>query len=71
MAIKYFCDGCDREIKMGDHETGCKVHVKITGAGMPEDYYELCLGCTNHLKDGASPKQWPRMASEASCRRIA
>jgi len=65
MAIKYFCDGCDREIPYDDART---VEVTVAVRGTPrhgDGTYELCESCIGHLIENANPKNWVRCAKAA------
>jgi len=57
MAIKYFCDGCDHEIRHSFERT----QVTITfdndnGTNECTDILHLCKDCANKV----NPKKWPR-----------
>jgi len=60
MAIKYYCDGCDREIDFGKVE---KMSVVIKQAGSVASAggeYEVCKDCAATLIRQADPLQWGR-----------
>lgn len=74
MAVKYFCDGCDREtstkriqvviMKAPDTVTLQQLQMGVTGAAQgvttPPIVYDLCGGCEESLKNQANPKSWAR-----------
>lgn len=63
MAVKYYCDGCDRVVAY-DLVNNASVKVEIRGLTQRfcEDI-ELCKSCVDRLIEQANPKTWVRDAS--------
>lgn len=65
MAIKYYCDGCDRVVPYDDVK---KMSVTVTTGGSPASAggeYELCVGCASHLVSHVDPRKWVRCREAA------
>lgn len=65
MAIKYFCDGCGKDVPY-DLIKRVSVLIKVTGQ-MKEagGEYELCGRCLDRAADGANPLSWARPETAA------
>jgi len=60
MAIRYLCDGCDKEVPY-DLVQNVSVRIKIKGQTSEHcGDYELCKSCTTSMVSHASPKNWTR-----------
>lgn len=62
MAIKYFCDGCDKDIPTASVlrvDVGIKTHGET---GVTSGEYDLCKSCRDHLLRDSNPKNWTRCA---------
>lgn len=60
MAIKYYCDGCDKEVF---HDLIRKISVSVKRNGEVSaagGAYELCDGCAEHLVRDSNPHNWTR-----------
>ena len=64
MATKYYCDGCDAEIRKFDHGYGRQVSVIVRDKGKDvsevNGEFDLCDSCARHLIEMAVPRQWIR-----------
>lgn len=66
MAIKYYCDGCDKQVP---YDLIQKVSVSIRPTGQVTQAggeYELCKRCFDTLLSGSNPKSWPRCGGVAA-----
>lgn len=59
MAIKYLCDGCDREIVSG-YPQNVSVKIQVQGGSDTGGGYELCKFCVSNMISMADPKNWTR-----------
>ena len=60
MATKYYCDGCEREIKA---EVLRRIAVSIREPGTVVEAggeYDLCKSCADSLTNMANPLTWVR-----------
>jgi hypothetical protein len=67
MAAKYFCDGCDEEIRnhsLPKH----RFRVNIARGETSEVHgdFDLCDGCGRSLTINASPHKWVREAKRVA-----
>jgi hypothetical protein len=62
MAAKFFCDGCDCEIR--GHGSANKWRVLVEGhtGSVVGATFDLCPGCAKRLQEQADPIRWPRAA---------
>lgn len=63
MAMKYYCDGCDKEVA---HDILVKINVTVKKNGdvsAAGGAYELCKGCSDKLARDSNPNNWTRAAS--------
>jgi len=69
MAIKYYCDGCDREVPY-DLVITLDASVKPEGnqhLGLARGgTYELCKPCADRLANDMNPRSWPRIQLAAA-----
>lgn len=60
MAIKYYCDGCDRVVPYDDVQR-MSVTIKTGGSTLSSGgEYELCNGCAASLVTQGDPTKWVR-----------
>ncbi len=65
MAIKYYCDGCDKEIIFNKSKTNVKIHIEDEDNLLIEHDIQLCDRCKNYLLKSANPKTWARQKIES------
>lgn len=67
MAVKYFCDGCDRETSTKRISVLIE-KAELTASPSPTEpnvkpafqIFDLCAACEDGLRDWANPKTWVR-----------
>lgn len=65
MAMKYYCDGCDKEVPydlIHKISVSVKQNGSVSGTG---GEFELCKGCASTLNRDSNPKNWTRCMPEA------
>lgn len=61
MAMKYYCDGCDKEIPHGSVRT-TSVRIQVSGqVTQATGDYELCKGCADTMIRDGNPRNWTRV----------
>lgn len=64
MATKYFCDGCDKEIKRFGDNGGQQMKVLLEDEGkdttLTSGSFHLCQACARRMCECADPRRWPR-----------
>jgi hypothetical protein len=71
MAVKYFCDGCDRQTDVKEVSVKIEHYIKSVGienAKVPGKIYDLCVTCDQFLRERANPNSWVRVVQEPSRR---
>lgn len=63
MAVKVECDGCDKDLGHDVNQHRVKVTIDTEGSSLPQ-FYDLCSGCREHLRQLANPRTWPRAVLE-------
>jgi hypothetical protein len=65
MALKYYCDGCDKEVAYDDINL-LDVSIKRRGTVLEAGgTYELCKRCADEIIRDSNPKNWTRAAMAA------
>lgn len=66
MASKFFCDGCDKELRDYDRATNShRVLVEIAVVSKVSGTFDLCASCAHKMVNHADPTKWPRVAKAA------
>jgi len=63
MAVKFFCDGCDNEIRHTRAKVTGYVQEQYEGCSAGEPIkldYDMCDACCTRLKMAMKPKSWAR-----------
>lgn len=68
MAIKAFCDGCDKELVQSDNMTRLRVDISGGDINHLTADFDLCAYCCKSLLKQADPRLWTRVGEPPSKR---
>ena len=70
MATKFYCDGCDAEVREFGKGLGAKIRVVVEDAKstftVMDKQFDLCWGCAQTHAGWLDPTTWVRNAARRS-----